>query len=79
MENPQKSLESARQRFSQLVSALTAFNNVLRHGPPDQLPPWCVPSLFYIPPPPLALSFFPPPPLSLPSPISSPSTPSPPN
>lgn len=40
MENPQKSLESARQRFSQLVSALTAFNNVLHHGPPDQLPPW---------------------------------------
>lgn len=45
MENPQKSLESARQRFSQLVSALTAFNNVLHHGPPDQLPPWYVSAL----------------------------------
>ncbi|RPA97208.1 hypothetical protein L873DRAFT_1691487, partial [Choiromyces venosus 120613-1] len=40
MENPQRSLESTRTRFNQLVSALTAFNNALRTGPPEQLPPW---------------------------------------
>ncbi|CUS08266.1 unnamed protein product [Tuber aestivum] len=37
MENPQRSLESTRARFDQLVSALTAFSNALRT---EQLPPW---------------------------------------
>ncbi|KAG0642606.1 mediator of RNA polymerase II transcription complex subunit 8-domain-containing protein [Tuber brumale] len=40
MENPQRSLESTRARFNQLVSALTAFDIALRIGTPEQLPPW---------------------------------------
>ncbi|KAI5838823.1 mediator of RNA polymerase II transcription complex subunit 8-domain-containing protein [Morchella snyderi] len=40
MDNPQKSLETARQRFNQLASALRTFNDVLHHGPPDALPAW---------------------------------------
>jgi hypothetical protein len=40
MDNPQKSLESARIRVQQLVAALDSFRRTLMLKPPHELPPW---------------------------------------